>query len=427
MNTLEICSDCLDNEKSEIYCNKHKKYSNIIYEILFYAMGYKNINKITPIDFYKIFIYVIDHINFNNTSIFSESDIKYISFVKVLNKFPKNICHNIYNVYYKNNSKILPSKPATIDLLFKLFYNTYNISNDKCKMRNTIKLQRFLRKSLYNSISISINEKNVPINSQDPFSCDDINEIPQNKLFAYYDDIGNLYAFDAIELDYFIQKCRDDDIEPYNPYTRKSLSEKEIMKLKLFIMYNKLEKRRIDDFEKWESDIHAFTDLSYEIERCGFYNSPEWFMKMSDEKLMKTLKLFKNFSAEIEASHEYFINYNKKTFKYDFCKDGIRMFRKCNDDNYIICCNFIKALAFYSIDFYNNIPDWLINSNTSSNMIGLHHYATINTEINNIVDIEINNNRRLNNERQMYNMVLNRSIANTNSDNFLLYYYVEYM
>jgi len=25
----------------------------------------------------------------------------------------------------------------------------------------------------------------------------------------------------------------------------------------------------------------------------------------------------------------------------------------------MLCCNFIKSIALYSDDFYNNIPDWM--------------------------------------------------------------------
>lgn len=52
--------------------------------------------------------------------------------------------------------------------------------------------------------------------------------------------------------------------------------------------------------------MNAYTDLSIEIERRGFYNNPEWFKKMSRADLFKCIKLFRDFSLNIEESKNIF-------------------------------------------------------------------------------------------------------------------------
>jgi hypothetical protein len=131
--------------------------------------------------------------------------------------------------------------------------------------------------------------------------------------------------------------------------------------------------------------------LALEIEKCGFYNSPDWYMKIDRRGLMNVIKIFKDFSMSTSESQGYFRNFfstpDSESLVFKFCKEGIRLFKECNEDKYILCCNFMKALAMSSTDFYNNLPSWLAGTITTSNI--------------------------------MHNTFLN--------NNFLFYYYVEYL
>ena len=40
------------------------------------------------------------------------------------------------------------------------------------------------------------------------------------------------------------------------------------------------------------------------------------------------------------------------------CNEVIILYENGNS-RFLLCCMFIKALALYSDDFYNNIPEWL--------------------------------------------------------------------
>ena len=117
------------------------------------------------------------------------------------------------------------------------------------------------------------------------------------------------------------------------------------------------------------------------------------------------------FSNDIPENANYFNNITEDTLIFDFCKDAIKMFRECNEELYILCCNFIKSLAMCSNNFYENMPTWLIGGSGSINI----------TNPNNIANI------RINTSIETLLELINRSSLNELENNFLLYYYVEHI
>ena len=49
--------------------------------------------------------------------------------------------------------------------------------------------------------------------------------------------------------------------------------------------------------------------------------------------------------------------------KIDFCREIIKLFNDYNN-NFLLCCYFIKVVGLYSTDLYNNIPSWIIDITT---------------------------------------------------------------
>ena len=62
------------------------------------------------------------------------------------------------------------------------------------------------------------------------------------------------------------------------------------------------------------------------------------------------------------------------------------------NNEFLLCCNFIKSIALYSDDFYNNIPEWLSDIETPT----IVTVQSVNQLIFNSLDIlyfiNINNN-----------------------------------
>jgi len=429
--------------KNSFYCchhihSKKKHLCKIFFNVI------EDRHELTFNDIYKLYKYIVENTS-DNDDIFI--NILFIDLLKMVS-IDKLSC--IYKDYI-NKFNIL-AKPALYANIYLLNKNTYLFSN-KCNTNTLIEFQNIVRYKLLSIDNTSISASGASyLNDTDVFSLQDVRDIHLRKLFTIK-DIKGAYAFDIVELEYFVRKCVNDNVAPYNPYTREAFSDKIVWRLNKQIQYNNIIKK--SDECLWTTDMNAYTDLSIEIERRGFYNNPEWFKKMSQKDFLKCIKLFRDFSNNIEESKRYFVNLASSTssvsgiaspsstFIYSFCKECIKMFNECNDDLYILCCNFMKSLALCSNDFYNNIPDWLATYETTSYISGISNFNSIISSIantytpSNIPNYEeyVYNNLTSNSHSDLLNSP-NIDISNiptsatstiNPSNNFLLYYYVEYM
>ena len=394
-NTFNLCNRNITN--NSLYCRYHKNTKFGYIHSIFYDV-FKEKAEITMNDLYILYKYIIGDAN----------DVKDTCalYIELLKNMPFKILLNIAEGLFitANNRKY--SKKELYNILYNINKNTYDFENNNICMGKLNKIQDMFREKLKKNvknklkdnilIKYDINEDYM--NSEELFTGENICEISVNRLYVLKNERNEKYIFDAIELEYFIRKCLENKQEPYNPYNRDKLEHDVLINLNMFIKYNGLEIK--SDEYLWENNMHAFTELSLEIERRGFYNSPEWFDKLKDADFLKIIKYFKLFSSNIPECNKYFNDIRADTLVYDFCKDAIKMFKECNDEYYVLCCNFIKAMALCSNNFFNNIPSWLIANNEN---------IRINTNLETLMGL------------------INRDNASELTNNFLLYYYVEHI
>lgn len=399
--------------KNTFYCcyhihSKKKHLCKIFYNIL------EDRHCLTVQDIYKIYIYILE-----NTTESYDIFIN-ILFIDLLKMIKVEKLSAVYKDYLNNHTAV-----AAKDIYAKIYElnkNTYLFSK-RCSLNTLTDFQDVVRYKVLCSDGCIANY----LNEADVFTMENIHDIPPRRLFTIK-DVKGVYGFDVIELEYFVRGCISEGVVPYNPYTREEFNAKVIWRMNKKIKYSHI-MTKTDDC-RWTTQMNAYTDLSIEIERRGFYNNPEWFKKMPRHDFLKCIKLFRDFSTTIEESRGYFININADTaaigsdaetaFAYAFCKEGIRLFRECNDDLYILCCNFMKSLAICSNDFYSNIPDWLSSYETPSFVSNFNSF-------NSLISTMINNRNTMDAE-YIGDNILNNAVPLPNpSNNFLLYYYVEYM
>ena len=94
------------------------------------------------------------------------------------------------------------------------------------------------------------------------------------------------------------------------------------------------------------------------------------------------IKTFKLVSREYQGIENFYIDITDNNIFYDFARETIKLFENGND-NFVLCCNFIKSIALYSDDFYNNIPEWMVDIETP-NIITIPHRNITNININNL-------------------------------------------
>ena len=409
--------------KNTFYCcyhihSKKKHLCKIFYNIL------EDRHCLTVQDIYKMYVYILETED-DDDDIFIN-----ILFIDLLKMIRIERLSDIYKHHYHN---LIVAKDIYAKI-YELNKNTH-LFGTKCNRNTFIGFQDIVKYKVL-SANVARNAPNVSyLNEDDVFTMENIRDIPPQRLFTVK-DVKGTYAFDIVELEYFIRKCISEGVVPYNPYTREEFNDNVIWRMNAIIKYSRIATKT--DECRWTTDMNAYTDLSIEIERRGFYNSPEWFKKMPRRDFLKCIKLFRDFSINIEESKGYFINMNEydndtttpsptsaSTFAFAFCKEGIRLFRECNDNLYILCCNFMKSLAICSNDFYSNTPDWLSTFETPSFVSNLSNFNSLITTL-------INNRNEMINEittsidEDLLNTPPLPSLPNP-SNNFLLYYYVEYM
>jgi hypothetical protein len=352
------CIPCYFNSKINNYCSIHANNYNIIYKIINDAIG---INKINIREIYNIFKYI-----YNNDKIYTKEFI----FKACLKTLYSNLFYlkNVFNKYIS-----LYENKDIIHIIYLINLKTYNIEKNhyyKHKILYRFFIRNIIKKHKYNTNTI-LN------NNEDPFTLDNINELDKNELFIYNENNENNYFFIATELKYFI-----DTNGGWNPYTKQELSETTIRNLNYFIKYFKLNKKNTLNKYEWTSTHQAFTDVSQIIEKIGFYNNTEWLLKLTSNQIKNIIKAFKLVSREYHGIENYYLNITDNNIFYDFARETIKLFENGND-NFILCCNFIKSIALYSDDFYNNIPEWMVDIETP-NIIAMPINTTRTSMINSI-------------------------------------------
>jgi len=336
--TINNCKICCFKTKNK-YCNLHINNDNIIYEIIYLAIGNEQIKNTN--DIYKIFKYI-----YNDPNIY----VKELIFKKILETlFVKyQILRKIYN-YLKYD---IYNKQILIDRIFKLNYNTFKIEKDLINKNKYIEIIKRFFKFILIKPHIYNNNLNY-INESDPFTFDLITDIPIKYRFIFNND-NNYYCFRANEFKYFLR-----NIGFWNPYNKIVINYKIIKNLNYFIDYFKINKFNNNN---WSTVEQAFTDVSIIIEKIGFYTNTQWFLKLIPKQIMNIMRLFNLIS---NSSISYFNDYNEDydNIYYYFAKEIIRLFQDGNS-NFLLCCNFMKSIAVYSNDFYNSLPEWLSDINT---------------------------------------------------------------
>jgi len=245
---------------------------------------------------------------------------------------------------------------------FIILKNNYKLDKTKSDMIRTILLettakviQRWFRKHLYLKI---IKYQNITSeNDDDPFTFDKIEEIPIHLRYTFKDSNNHFYCFNAVEFHFFVK-----NFGKWNPYTKNNLTDDVLQYLDLFIFYNNLSNSRKEC--RWESNTHAYVEVSQALEKAGFYNDVKWFEKISFDTCVNIVKLYQTlFREPYSTAFGSSFSLTPETYVFDFCKEVLLLFSTYEQD-YLSCCNFVKVLAFKSEDFYNNIPDWLLQIET---------------------------------------------------------------
>lgn len=327
------------------YCKKHINKRNQIFEIMEQCLGNSTITSCA--DLFKLFVHIYDMPQpLEKMELFYTIVSYLLSRLTIIAVLSKLVLVDIR----KYNKKFIITYH-----MYKLFKNTYQLSKDDNAIYNIIKIQRFLRQKLYEKITAC---NNLPAeNTDDPFTYDSIDEIQPSHKFSYKDSNDHVYIFNAVEFEYFIRTNGK-----WNPYTKEEIPDYIINRLYILINYNRLQTKSDEEF-KWQTPLQAYTEVSQIMEKAGFYTSVVWFDKIDYKTCKNIITVYRELCSGLVDGNMYFpiaFEMHKSTYVYDFAREIINLFKE-SDAHYLLCCNFIKALAVNIKDFYQNMPAWLVN------------------------------------------------------------------
>jgi hypothetical protein len=217
---------------------------------------------------------------------------------------------NDYNKLTENNYNIQELK--TIAKFYKL-----KISGNKKELINRIyvflflssyiiKIQKIFRGRLqrrFNSyFGPALKKRDICTNDTDFVTMDDLKDLDYGQFYSFKDNDGRIYGFDIASIYNLIYKNTDtiniSKIGGINPYNRNKIPTFVMIDLKMIIRTSKILKIKINlDFDTDIGNVsNAKTvemralSLFQNIDSLGNYSSPEWFLTLNRNQLIKFLR-----------------------------------------------------------------------------------------------------------------------------------------
>jgi hypothetical protein len=169
-----------------------------------------------------------------------------------------------------------------------------------------IKIQKIFRGRLQRKFNAyfgpALNKRGICTNDTDFVTMDDLKDLPYGQFYSFKDNDGRVYGFDIASIYNLIYKNTDtiniSKIGGINPYNRNKIPTFVMIDLKMIIRTSKILKIKINlDFD---TDIGNVSNaktvemrtltLFQNIDALGNYSSPEWFLTLNRNQLVKFVR-----------------------------------------------------------------------------------------------------------------------------------------
>jgi len=169
-----------------------------------------------------------------------------------------------------------------------------------------IKIQKLFRGRLQRKFNAyfgpALKKREVCTNNTDFVTMEDLKDIPYGQFYSFKDIDGRIYGFDIASIYNLIYKNIDSinisKIGGVNPYNRNKIPTFVMIDLKMIIRTSKILKILINlEFENDVSNVSTSKSLEMKalalfqnIDSLGNYSSPEWFLSLNRNQLIKFLR-----------------------------------------------------------------------------------------------------------------------------------------
>ena len=239
------------------------------------------------------------------------NDIKFINKKIIITKKKQKVlteemeipCKDTFYLFEKYNYSLQQLKKITKHYNLKITGTKKDIlsriQNFLLVQKYVLLIQRFARgyiQRTYNTLhGPAYKDRSLCTNDTDFYSLEPLKEIPLNSFFSFEDN-GFIYGFELSSIYNLFKENNYFDVE--NPYTRKIMDNSIFMKICRIVKVSKILNIKIDlciervlPYNNLESvlKMRALKLFQY-IDRLGNYSSDEWFLSLSNIKLIRFLR-----------------------------------------------------------------------------------------------------------------------------------------
>lgn len=185
--------------------------------------------------------------------------------------------------------KLSGNKKELLDRLYTHFFlSTYILKIQK-------RIRGWIQRKYNKCRGPAYTKRGLCTNTTDFFTMEDLKDLSKEQFFSYEDDDGFIYGFDLVSLYNLIYKT-EGTIK--NPYNRRPIQQKVMDTFRTLLRLSKVMHIpiciNIKDIEYEITDKKSLelrtVALFQHIDSLGNYSSPNWFMDLGKEQLIKLLR-----------------------------------------------------------------------------------------------------------------------------------------
>lgn len=261
------CGQRCNAQSTEPYCSAHRKYATELQAAIHQGLG-----DIETLDQKTIVPFVFRLFDARRPPDIIEDAISYLMTSYELWTLTRPIVHLTLNM----------KKTEIVHRLVSHIQKLYDIHTHPRRSKAIVALQQRWKRSMHTRTDTLRGPwPDTPaVNDTDPFSLEQLTELPAHEIFSYKDEDGRVFAFHAPELECAIRQG-----QITNPYTQKPIPAPELQRLQRVMKYlPKIELPYAPD--TWKSANDAYQDVSGEYQRrFGIYILPEWLLCLTDQDI----------------------------------------------------------------------------------------------------------------------------------------------
>jgi len=279
----------------------------------------------------------------------------------------------------------IPRRPAATtkflvtDRLLEDFYRIWRFTQGPGAMKGLVTVQRRWRARRAERV-VALRGPWPDVGAQndtDPFTLDDLSEIPREEVFSYRDSHGSVYAFRAKELAHYAFNDVDTKGPPANPYTRELIPEADVDRLQQMVTGN-LTGAAVaawvaanEDLETlWQTGRDAYTYTLYFFERDGFYCDVDLFLRLTPDDIVRIFHFFHENTRHavqnqdimrLDACYEAVAGSMERPemMQFAFCRELLVLIRGNRHDKFYLICNLFMSMAVISRRIARSLPQWV--------------------------------------------------------------------